>query len=373
LTPASSAKPYVFEGQHLNKLLGRVEHSSEGLSLISLQEGRAVLSSGRVGFSAQMFQFMRLRQIGLGNRLVLEFFWRQRGQENQVKTQRLTASNSDPVMLDLSVTPGWNGEIVEFGFTANGVLQQPLEIAEIRFESASFYSNLHLIWEQWWAYGDWKGTSVNFISEGRYDKSRGIAGPDIAMLPVVAVWLAVSLLLWMGLMQFGAVKARRPQWHALLAMLLIAWFVLDARWMHQIWQRNQQSTAQYDTKTQQQKWRAGKDGDWYQMATEIKQQLAADKSARILQIFKSQQPLDEYYQLRMRYHLSPHNVNPYLNTLPNAQFMHAGDYILELGEQPKLHYNPVTQTLTDKDSNVVIAAQLKYQAKLGHLYRISGE
>ena len=368
---AGAAKPYVISGDQLKLIVGSVVPSDGVLKLEGLQNGMAVISSGPVRFSAHAFPYMTVHQSGFTQSLTVNLFWRQREQENILHTQQLYRYGDGSLTLHLANNPDWNGEIVELGLSVEGVLKQPFVVETLALEHWSIFAWAVSIWDQWWSYGGWKGTSINFISGGSYDKIQDIAPPELPMLPVVASWLGVSLGLYLLIWHLLSLKL---SWHLPLVMLLMAWLLLDSRWLHELWRRTQVTQSQYSGKTQQQKWQSEQDGQWYLMAEQIKRHIP-EQSARIFQVMKSQQPIDDYYRFRVRYHLLPHNVFPYMHSLPERSDIHSGDYILDLGEQTRLRYDTKINLLADtgSTSSSLQPVILKYQSRLGRLYQYQGQ
>lgn len=367
----AAAQRYAIPGSKLQTVMGRSSVTGGAIKLLSLQDGVAVISSGQLQLSTSLFPFVTLRLTGLDNLLTVDLFWRERGKANTVYTERIYHYDSGSLTLHLSNNENWGDEITEFGISVQGQLRQPLIIESIRLEPWSVSAWANAVWDQWWAYGGWKGTSVNFISGGSYDKMQKIPPPDVLMVPAIAVWLGLSVGLYLLAVWLLAIKV---DWYWPLAMFLLAWLILDSRWLHELWRRTQFTQYQYSGKTQHQKWLNETDNQWYMMVQQLKQHIP-EQSARIFQVLKTRKPLDNYYRYRVRYHLLPHNVFPYLHTLPENSHIKHGDYILDLGEMSNIHYNDKTRELVDTSSkssklhNVI----LKYQSRLGRLYQFLGK
>lgn len=367
----SNVLSFIVPGNKLRPVVGQASPDGAIIKLSGLRNGVAVISSGPIQLLASDFPYITLNQSGLDSRrLVAELFWRKKGQENLVNTERFNHYHSGSLTLKLAKNAQWNGEIVEFGLSFQGVLNQPVIINSVDFEVWSTSAWARSIWDQWWAYGGWKGTSVNFTSGGQYDKVQNIPAPELTMVPVIASWLGLSIFLYF---LYSRVVKTDFDVAILLCMFLLAWLLLDSRWLHELWQRTLLTENAYGGKTQQQKWQNENDRAWYLMAQEIKQKLP-EKSARVFQILKKTQPLDDYHRYRVRYHLLPHNIFPYSQTLPNKSQIKNGDYILDLGEFSGLDYASDSQQLSSVRFNALSLQPivLKYQSKLGRLYQYQG-
>ena len=366
-TPQSTVQPYRVTGNTLRTVVGHALADGSSIKLSALQNGIAVMSTGQARISASMFPYVSLQITSLTTHLLVELFWRNRGQLNAVHTEQLSHFDGDSLTVHLANNPDWRDEIVEFGLSIQGNLSSPLVIDSIRFEPWSVSSWLSAVWDQWWAYGGWKGTSVNFISGGRYDKIKKIKPPELPMVTLTAIWLGLSIALYFLVTRLLTIHV---DWVWPFTMLLLAWMLLDSRWLHEFWLRTQFTQSQYSGKNQVQKWQTGNDGQWFLLAQQVKQQIP-EQSARIFEVMKTRRPLDDYYRYRLRYHLLPHNVFPFLQTLPETRQVKDGDYILDLGEISHLRYNKKSLELIDPHlkSALLRPVILKYQSRLGRLYQ----
>lgn len=366
----SETQAFVVAAHQLKPIIGHTVLAGDFLKLDALQNGMAVISSGSVRLRASAFPYLSISQTGLTQDLNVDLFWRTEGQEKTVHTERLYVYGDGLITLHLAVNPLWKGDIVEFGLSVEGDLSQPFSVESIRFESWSIVSWAASIWDQWWSYGGWKGTSVNFISGGRYDKIQNIPAPEQPMLFFVVVWLGLSLCLYLLACRIPLFKL---DWHVPLTMFLLGWLLLDSRWLYELWLRTEFTQDQYSGKTQQQKWQNEKDHQWYMMVDQLKQHIP-EQSARIFQVYKTRQPLDDYFRFRVRYHLLPHNIYPYLQALPKPSEIKRGDYILDLGKNTELTYNSDSHHLVDVSSNLpsLHPMILKYKSRLGRLYQFQG-
>ena len=361
---------YRISGNHLRSVMGYASAAGDTLKLSALEDGIAVISSGHVRFLASKFPYLTLHQTGLDTRLSVALFWRLRGQEDTVHTEQISHFDDGLLTLHLANNSQWIGEVVEIGLSVQGDLQQPLVIEAISLDPWTTINWVYSIWDQWWAYGGWKGTSINFISGGMYDKVQNIPAPELPMLPVVAIWLGLSISLYVLAIQLLTLKI---EWYSVFTMFVLAWVLLDSRWLYELWMRTQVTQNSYSGKNQQQKWQHENDRQWYRMVEEVKQYIP-EQSARIFLVLKTRRPLDDYYRYRVRYHLLPHNVFPYRQTLPEQQQMKRGDYILDLGENNDVHYDSEELQLvnTQLKSDALHHIQLNYKSRLGRLYQYQG-
>ncbi len=361
----------VIPGDQLKPVVGKTEIAGDIVKLSSLINGIAVIRYDDVHFSASAFSYITLEVEGLAPLLSVELFWRNKGQVDSVYTLPIYQYGTESVTLHLAREPRWSGEIVEIGLSFNGEINQPFFIKFLQLESWSILTWAKSIWDQWWAYGGWKGTSINFTSGGRFDKVKGIDGPEILMVPAVGFWLVLSVLIYIAYTQILRIKIDK---NLLLFMLFSAWFVLDSRWLHELWRRTQFVEYQYLGKTQHQKWQKEIDSEWYKMTLQIKQ-LIPEQSVRIFQVLKTRKPLDDYYRYRVRYHLLPHNVFPYLQTLPKRSQIKHGDYILDLGRNSELKFDSDSHQLVNlkQPFSSIQSIILKYQSPLGRLYQYQGD
>lgn len=366
----AQSTPVILTGSHFKALIGQVKIDQQQLYLTGLANSMAALGNSQRRFSAQFYPFVEINQSGLAHQPDVNFFWRKQGQDRTVFTETLVNFHDDSIVIDMRRHPQWNGAIIEIGLSFEGELKSSFRLDSVVLQPWSIMSWMHSIWDQWWAYGGWKGTSINFIGGGQYDKLQNIQGPEYPMLPVVAVWLGLSVLCCLVICKL---KRRKPDYTQCLMMFFLTWVLLDLRWLHEFWMRTDVVKSQYQGKTQHQKWFSESDSDWYAMSQEVRQHIT-EPTARVFFVLRTQRQLDDYYRYRVRYHLLPHNSYPYLQTLPKSSDLLAGDYILDLGKASSLHFDNNVLTVNKHHQSVpeIKPVNLIYQSRLARLYRYEG-
>jgi hypothetical protein len=163
----------------------------------------------------------------------------------------------------------------------------------------------------------WTGASINTIA----------GGADVQRLPLplqLAAALAISVvLLWFILRKRGRSAVPAVAVSA-LALALIAWFLLDARWMVNLMREAYASALQYAGKDARTKHLAGPDGDLFAFIEKARTVLPS-APARVFVIADA-----DFFRGRAAYHLYPHNVwyEPYTNAVPPADKLRAGDWLV---------------------------------------------
>ncbi|MCH9699617.1 MAG: hypothetical protein K0U68_16085 [Gammaproteobacteria bacterium] len=362
--------PVFLAGTQFKALIGQVKTDQQQLYLTGLANAMAALSNSQRRFSANYFPFLEINQSGFTHQPVINFFWRKQGQDQSVFTETLVNFHDESIVIDMSRHPQWNGTIIEVGLSFEGELKSSLRLDSVVLQPWSIMSWIHSIWDQWWAYGGWKGTSINFIGGGQYDKLQDIKGPEYPMLPVIAVWLGLSVICYLAICRL---KRCKPDSTQCLIMFFLAWVLLDLRWLHEFWMRTDVVKIQYLGKTQHHRWLSENDSEWYAMSQEVKQHIT-EPTARVFFVLRTQQQLDDYYRYRIRYHLLPHNSYPFLQTLPKPSDLLAGDYILDLGETSSLQFkgNVLTANKLLQPLPGIKPINLIYQTRLARLYRYEG-
>ena len=101
---------------------------------------------------------------------------------------------------------------------------------------------------------------------------------------------------------------------AAIAVALVAWFVLDARWTVNLVREAQATASRYAGKDSDEKHLAGEDRDLFAFIEKARAQLPREP-ARVFVIADA-----DFFRGRAAYHLYPHNVwfDPYRNAVPPA-------------------------------------------------------
>lgn len=257
----------------------------------------------RTPIAAEDFSVLHYRILDFPHSLELALIFRRADLPADVISVSLPWPGPNGASIDLGQIEQWQGEIVEIGFSEFPAAHvasmqlpfQPFVVAGIQLESRSWSGLLHALRTDWLAYMPWSQRSINALGRGqRLPQPR-------AILPVVALGLAGSVLLLWGILRL------RSRVHALQigALVIVAgWLLIDARWMWVLAQRQQSTQSLYAGKDWDQRKSLQMDADLMAFAARISAMVEAmGKQTKVL--LWSWSSFDEG---RLAYHLRPLNV-----------------------------------------------------------------
>lgn len=248
----------------------------------------------------------------------LSLLWRTREQPNQNFHVNLDAWDPGVVSAELAAQDDWSGTVTGVGLAVQGELYEPLVVQSCTFPSASVRTAAATIARQWGRLFAFKGTTINLP----FDAERG----DYASLLIV---VAIAAGLAMGTYYL---LARRRHWRrdpgAFLAVFLIGWLLLDARWQVDLWRQLGLTAQQFAGKTTEQKHEAETDHAVFELMQKVD---AALPTPPVRVHF-----LADNSKLRARgaFFLYPQNVYHDLRpSVPSVtpEQLRSGDYALLLG------------------------------------------
>lgn len=318
--PAQTGDPLEYPVSDMKFAFGSGKISKNQLLVDEFPNGYALLTTGAISIQADTLRVLRYQWIPPNHLQEAAFFWRRA--DNTQDINRLEIISTGKNLVDLSFEPGWKGEITEFGFLLAGDSGEVVSIGATTLLPDGLKTRLLLTWNGWSMFEGWSQQSINFLYGGDYRQL-------IALPLLVTAWLVTALVLY-GLMirrdmQLGS---RRLLTNAGM-MFLVAWFVLDTRWsVNNIRQIQRSLQTSWHTDEQQ---RAGKelDGDIYQIAHRLKNEVLGAQPARI--ILLGDESISDYKLLRAKYHLLPHSVNV-VGAFTTKQLPGSLDYVIYLGQ-----------------------------------------
>jgi len=337
----SAAVSFLFKGLHgesgeslrypiaeFKFALGSGIPLSNRMRVDQFANGYALLSSGPVSVQADHYRVLGYSWQPPKMPQEAAFFWRHSDDAKNVTRTEITAAGTHQV--DLSTEPDWHGEIIEFGFLLAGVNTEAVEVGNITFIPDSLSTRLQLTWRAWATFEEWSQQSLNFLYGGDHRQI-------IALPLLIAAWLLItSGLFWLSTRMGKPVSSR--QFLTTAGMLfLVAWILLDIRWVS-----NNLSQIQLSYKSQwqaddQQRSSAALDGDLYRYVQRLKSDVLGKQSARIL-IIGDENTVD-YYLLRAKYHLLPHSANV-ASRLKKQLTPGSVDYVISFGQPTDITHIP---------------------------------
>lgn len=342
-------------GRAFRSVEGRVRLLGDALEILGpSRRGRVVLSSGPVKIDAASVPYLEWNLSAPPAGVDMVLFWR-RANRNALDVQPLMGGGAGPRVLQLSRNEAWQGTVAEIGFAIQGALARPITLEGVALHGSSPALFLASLLDQWLSFHEWTQRSANFLVLG---DERSV----VPLVPAVAVWVALALMLYGGL---SSVFRDLRSWSMVAAIVLAGWLVLDARWGLERARQLRATFEQYAGKTWDEKNLAGLDGELYGFLAEVKERLPKT-AQRIFFLTGEQKPgAAEYERERARYHLLPHNAYayPYQRGLLNS--LRPGDYVVATGGAGGLASRRALQWAQRNG----VSLELLHEAVAGRLYR----
>jgi len=358
---AAQVEPLVITGKRLQVAFGTGQFAGQSLEITGYQanNGEQIAIAVRRGqFAARDFPLLRYGVDFHSPATRVDLFWRLASDPANIKTMPLTDTDGGSAWRELARNPDWHGPVLEIGVyvTASDTRDHP-SIAHLTLEPRSWWGDLCAYWSDWTAFRGWKAYSINYLY-GTEDR----AGPS----PVIAVaaWsaLAVALVLIAGLV-FSRVNRG-----TLVAVVLVPWISLDLLWQHELDSQLARTRDQFAGKTEEEKHLADIDSDIYRYVQRLKQAVLPHEVSRIVILNDSSG--HNFERLKTQFYLWPHNSYNF-GRVPPDEGMEQVDYVLVLGEIPKLEYQPDEHALVWKSGKRTLPVELVDSDPLGRLYRVT--
>lgn len=354
---SAAAEPYTLAGSQLTlRGAGRVEGSRvvmegagpDGIALAALN-----LESP---LEARNYRYVTVRASGALPSGGLSFAWRIRGQENTVRRLDLAASGGRILPAALGSLDGWSGGVIGLGVIAKGNFRGPFAVESIELHTSSGWTTVGGIVSAWLEFEPWDGGSIHFMSGG-----------NPALRHPLPLFLGISLAVAVGLYALLVVLGHaRFRAQAVMAIALLGWAVIDARWQLNLWKQLDLTRWQYAGKGWEDKRRAAEDGRLFEFMQEAKKRIG-EAPAHVF-VFAD----DEFDRVRGAYHLYPRNVTvqPKRQALLPAGTFKPGD-VLVLYRKRGVEFNPAEKSLR-WDGTESLKAEMVLFSEGSAVFRVLG-
>ena len=304
----SSAKPLSWNGAALTMNKGQ-GYSDQGKLVIKelTNQGMAVALLSPPAFQAKDYAAISWSVSGATPSVELEFLWRTA--ENRVFVRPLVWAANTLEPLEMAADENWRGQILDLALIVKGTLTKPILVNDVSLEPASLPGALLNMVKKWFALDQWQATSINFVDGDAIHKN---VPPVLTIAAIILLALTLNIIL--------AIAKVIPLNIAMIwGMVLLGWFILDARWQANLFQQLKLTHQLFAGKTREDKHLAAEDNALFDFMRKVKAKLPT--TGRILYFSD-----DAYSRRKGAYHLYPHNVLA-LDDLPPASQIKTGDYI----------------------------------------------
>ncbi len=362
----SEPTPLVFKGADLYITMGRGSYNNGSLVLKGMNKGNAVITAPATSFNASDFPVLKYSVEGRHPGLKVAFYWVRKDNPRITHFAMLPWNGDASIAYRLRKHEDWSGRIVELGFSINGDLRgKPLVVRALSLQAFDIRTLLSVVWSEWMAFEGWKQYSINTIQGAPKD---ALISPVLA----AAAWTGLSLLLfllwrlyraanWVEL-PLGADLRQESTLVILVALFLLPWIVLDAKWQLNLWRQHRETWQRFAGKSHGEQHLAAEDAILYQFAEELKRAVGKGFGGRI---FILQDQWQDYVRLKLAYYLLPFNVYPYGNE-PDVEKIGEGDLLLLLDDLEGVRYDKAAGMLRWKKGNAV-RADLVLSSRIGKL------
>ena len=277
-------------------------------------DGNVIAAASFPPFDAANYRFVQVRMTGAYPAGGAHFVWRAQKGENTVRRVPLLSSGGRILPVTLTELDGWRGQIAGVGIIARGPMSAPLVVQSVELRPSSVWTTIDAMFSDWFEFEPWDGGSIHFMAGG----NPSLAHPlplflGIASLVGIALYLALIV---MGHTRFSAQVA--------IAIALLGWLAIDARWQWNLWKQLDITRFQYAGKSWEEKRRAAEDGRLFEFMRAARREIGA-KPAHVY-VFAD----DEFDRVRGAYHLFPLNlhVRPKQAAIVGPELLKPGDVIV---------------------------------------------
>ena len=333
-------------------MVGRGSRQAEVIEIERYFNGRAVISSqyGMVNVDRYRYLSFDLAPVRLTEDLPL-FFWRA-ADSGRLYTMPLEENVLDH--LELTRSQHWRGDISEFGFMFQSHDELGWSLRRVAFLPETPGNSLRSIFSDWLEFEPWAQHSAHFIKGGA-GKSRWSLGV------LVAGWVFLSLLIYWLL---SGMAGQPPEGKRIVAILLLGWLLLDARWLYNLAQQAQVTREVYAGKTLDQQYRAGMDAAYYDYFQRLIDDVLPGEPQFLYVLGKD----TDYFRAKVPWFLAPHNVYN-RDKYPRPEYAAKGGYVLVMEEIKGLRFDRSGGALRWGRNNQLPVERVD-QDQLGVLYRI---
>ena len=288
---------------------------------------------------------------------VVRLIWRTDRAPGKLNTIDIPVESRSALPVIVANDPAWTGRITGLALAIQGPLPQPVRVRGVVAKPMGATEMLGDRAREWFAFEEWSGTSINTVNGGA-----NVQGFPLAVLMALTVALASAIAMLAAWRRPGAIAVAVPT--ALVAIFLIAWFILDARWTANLARQAWHTAQQFAGKSPRDKYLAGDDAQLFAFIDRARQVLPAEP-ARIFVAADA-----SFFRGRAAYHLYPHNVffDPLSNEVQWSGALHPGDWIVVF-QQRGIQYDAAQQMLRWK-SGQTTPAELKLLEAGGALFRV---
>lgn len=342
--PLRAAHRFSLPGSAFTEKLGRSYSADNELSIDAAGAGFATLQARRTDvLPAVEWPVLHYHFTKLPRALELSFVFRRADSPGDVQTVSVPWPVDGSGSFDLSRSPEWKGDIVEFGFSEFPTAQlvppeqafHPFSLDRVTLESRSWRGAMAVKRSDWFGYWPWALMSISALGPDASAPRGHSFVPLLALGSVGSVGLLALMLRW---------RARRLMLAA-IGMTLLGWLTLDVVWLANLTSRHRMTRQLYAGKSWDERAALVADSDLVAAAARVRNALAeAPRGVRVLVDADA-----DFTRARLAYHLLPLNL-AWANVVGFGKpEQRAGSYLVLYNLDDVRHYDPAQHALIGPD------------------------
>ena len=292
-------------GSTLGVIAGQATANSDGLVVSELGQYAQGLQSWQLAepLDAAQFPLLRYTVHDFPRSLELALIFRTAEHPEDVASVSLPWQGDGGSAVDLSRLPGWQGQVIEIGFSEYPMPSvappdmpfHPFTLGGAKLESRSLRGQWQVLMSDWFAWQPWSMRSINAVRSAS-------ARPWQRSLPLILFLAVAGSLLLLSL--FRVLRGRSQLLRLALALLVLAWLMLDFRWLGQLQRNNMASHELYQGKPWAERSGMVSDSPLQARAEHMRSTLAQQKPGVHVLVWSPSQT----DSIRLGYFLRPYNV-----------------------------------------------------------------
>lgn len=338
-TPLVPRLHQALAGYDFHARFGSADRAGEGLQVRALgEDGTGLQTAMTVHFVAADVPILRYRIADFPRTLELAVVFRRSDAPEDVQTISLPSPGSAEAVVDLSSLAEWRGEITEFGFAEYATAQLvppsaavkfvPFTIVRAELQSSAWSQLVPRLRTDWFAYRPWALRSINTLGAPIETLRSSSMQATIGVGALLSL-LAAALLFRLSRQRVGLAAA---------VAVLVAWVLLDLRWLDELQAKHGLTETIYGGKPWAQREALQPDEAAFEAARQVVRLARDAKAGRVLVASGS-----PYAALRFGYFLRPLNVIDFDEVARSAHPM-PPDALVALFDSD-WHFDAATSTL----------------------------
>lgn len=336
--PFSPDTVVALEGKEFTAIMGRTTVDPDGLRITAMDVDQGALQVHRLdAVEAADFPVLRYRFDAFPRTLELVLIFRN-DREREARTVTIPTVVSGRGTVDLTAIAGWQGRILEIGFAQYPGAQSvppasafhPFTLVNAELWSPSWTGSIAARLQDWFGARSWALLSLSAL------------GPDAALPPgrslVLMMFLGVVGTVLLGALSMGWRGARLG--HMALIAAVLAWLVLDLRWLNGLHARHAATRDAYADLPAVERQRRLPDQTVFDSAQMLRRVLAAEPAETRIFVDAG----SDFERARLMYHLLPMNVAP-MHMIGLEASLRQSNAIVVLYSLARLPFDPADSTL----------------------------